>query len=267
MDSRTFNEFRRLVYDQSGIALRPGKEAMVRARLAKRMRALGMQDHRAYLRLVRNDSTGDELTELLNAVSTNVTTFMREPDHFGILGEAMGGWLESGQKRFRFWSAACSSGEEPYSMAIALLEAAQLHEVDMKVLATDISTKVLAIARAGVYGPERMGPLPRHLRHRYFVRHGRGEDATWEVGERLRSVVVIKRMNLMRASLPLRGPLDAVFCRNVMIYFDAAGRQRLVDEIYRVSRPGGYLFLGHAESLTGLQSGFRPLRASVYVKP
>jgi len=267
MDLRTFNEIRQLVYEQSGIALRPGKEAMVRARLAKRMRALGMEDHRAYLRHVRRDDSGEELTELLNAVATNVTTFFREKDHFEFLGQAMATWLGEGQKRFRFWSAACSSGEEPYSMAITLLEAAHMQPIDVRLLATDISTKVLQAAREGIYGPERMQSVPRSLRQRYFTRQGRGEDARWEVSERLREVVVLKHLNLTEAPLPMRGPMDAVFCRNVMIYFDTEGRTRLVNEIHRLLRPGGYLFLGHAESLTGLSTRLRLVRASVYEKP
>lgn len=266
MDTATFTAIRDLVHRQSGIALRPGKEAMVRARLAKRMRALGIERHREYLDLVLKDRSGQELVHLIDAICTNVTSFYREPDHYVILSELMDTWVRAGQRRFRFWSAACSSGEEPYSMAITLLDAAASHEADIRILATDLSTRMLARAQEGRYTADKIEPVPKHVRQRYFVRCGRGEGAQYEVGQRLRSAVVFRRLNLHDVPYPMRGPLDAVFCRNVMIYFDIQGRIRLLQEIDRLLKPGGYLFVGHAESLTGMLSAFKAVRPSVYVK-
>ncbi|MBD3243362.1 MAG: methyltransferase domain-containing protein [Chitinivibrionales bacterium] len=136
----------------------------------------------------------------------------------------------------------------------------------MRILGTDLSTRMLARAQEGRYTPERIEPVPKHIRQRYFTRQGRRADAVYEVGAKLRSTVVFTRLNLHDVPYPMRGPLDAVFCRNVMIYFDVEGRIRLLQEIERLLKPGGYLFVGHAESLTGMLSAFKSVRPSVYVK-
>ena len=266
MDSTTFNEFRQIVYDRSGIALNESKEALVRARLGKRMRALGMEDYREYLRHVTQDTTGEEIVHMLDAISTNVTHFFREADHFAFLSEAFTGWLGQGQRRFRFWSAACSTGEEPYSLALTLLDATNGHSADLKVLATDISTRALDICRRGEYPDEKTKDIPPSLRERYFERGGARTDPTYSVRAEAREIVVPKRLNLSKPPFPMHGPMDAVFCRNVMIYFDNTVRKRLLDEMYRLLKPGGFLFVGHAESLTGMMSEFKAVKPSIYVK-
>jgi chemotaxis protein methyltransferase CheR len=266
MDQATFSAFRKVVYDTSGIALGANKEALVCARVAKRMRVLGITDYAAYLDHVLHDHSGEEIVQLINAISTNVTSFFREPDHFEFLAQAMSEWIADGQQRFRLWSSACSTGEEPYSMAITLLEAAGGLAIDARILATDISTRVLAECDRGVYQREKLKDVSPALKSRYFeLRDSRGRDA-YAVRQDLKRLLLLRRLNLAKPPFPMKGPLDAVFCRNVMIYFDNSSKQSLLSEIHRLLKPGGYLFVGHAETLAGMRSQFKPVRPSIYAK-
>jgi chemotaxis protein methyltransferase CheR len=267
MDAATFGLFRDLVYERSGIALADGKEVLVEARVAKRMRALGLHDHRDYYEVVVADPSGDELVRLLDAISTNVTAFYREEDHFSFLSEQLARWLAAGQRRFRLWCAASSTGEEPYTIAITLAEAFTGHAVDARLLATDINTDVLRSAQRGVYAPDRVKPVPAERRARWFVRVETPDGPCAAVRDELKDLVLFRRLNLAHTPYGLKGPLDVVFCRNVMIYFDRDLRQRLVAEAFRLLRPGGILMVGHAESLTGLGDRWRMVRPSVYQKP
>lgn len=266
MDSALFNKFREIVYENSGIALGEGKEALVCARVGKRMRALGVPDYRAYLQHIKQDESREEIVQLLDAISTNVTSFFRESAHFDFVREAVSKWLAKGQRRFRFWSAACSTGEEPYSLAITLLETFGGRSVDMKILATDISTRVLAHSREGIYEAEKLKQVPSPLRERYFQRVQEVRGVGYRVTDTLRDLVVFSRLNLATPPFPMRGPLDMIFCRNVMIYFDNAVRTRLLAEAHRLLKPGGYLIVGHAESLTGMMSNMKAVKPAVYVK-
>jgi chemotaxis protein methyltransferase CheR len=266
LDVRTFQSIREIVYEKSGINLSDGKMALVSARVGKRMRALQLDGYQEYLRLVKRDPSGEELVQLLDAISTNVTHFFREPRHFELIQQLFLGWLKQGQRRFRFWSAACSTGEEPYSLAMTLAECAQGADIDLKILATDISTRVLAEASAGEYSEARVASVPKTLLHRYFDSRGSGESRIYSVKPALKSRVVFKRFNLSEWPFVMSGPMDVVFCRNVMIYFDNQVRAGVLSEIYRLLKPSGYLLVGHAESLTGLVSDFRSMRPSVYVK-
>ena len=259
-------QLRRIVYDRSGILLRENKEAMVSARLNKRMRMLGLADSREYLQYLHQDATGDELVRLIDAIATNVTRFFREPDHFLFLGEVARRWVSEGQKKMRFWSSACSTGEEPYSMVMTLLEAVKGHPVDIRVLATDISTRVLESCRDGVYKEETVEAVPAALRNRYLWRIRDGKKVTYRVREELKGRVVFKWLNLSRPPFPMRGPLDAILCRNVIIYFDDRVRRNLMEEFFRLLKPGGYLIVGHAESLSGRGTRFEVVRPSIYVK-
>lgn len=266
MDKRVFERLRAIIYEKSGIALHEGKEALVCARLRKRMRVLGIQDYREYLRRVSNDKGGEETTGLIDAISTNVTSFFREPVHFEFLGGAMGEWLAAGQTRFRFWSAACSTGEEPYSLAMTLLEVANGQAIDMRILATDISTQAIDKAVRGSYDEQKIGPVPPQLKNRYFDRRADPKGASYTVKGALARPVLFRRLNLSAVPFPMSGPMDAIFCRNVLIYFDQATRKRLLDEMHRLLKRGGFLMVGHAESLTGMISDFKPVRPSIYVK-
>ena len=260
----TFNRIRGIVYDSAGIALSERKEALVCARVSKRMRVLGLGDYEAYLTFL--DDNPAEMVGLLDSISTNVTSFFREPHHFEFIADELEKWYADGQRRFRFWSAACSTGEEPYSLGMVIREALPFSDVDARILATDISTEVLASCEAGVYGSKHMKPVPDHLRKRWFVQDSHRGEKTWTVSKPLRDMMVFRRVNLSAPPFPMTGPLDAVFCRNVMIYFDDAVRLRLLDEANRLLKPGGYLVVGHAESLAGMISDFKYVRPSVYRK-
>jgi len=266
MDRTTFLKFKEIVYENSGITLNDTKEAMVSSRILKRMRLLGLTNHKQYLEFLLNDNTGDEITKFLDVISTNVTSFFREYEHFEFLGELVADWIAKGKNRIRIWSAASSTGEEPYSIAITLLVAAAEKKVDMRILATDISTKVLSKAREGVYPAALMKNIPDSLRQKYFTAKKEACETLFSVSNSIRSMVVFKRLNLSQPPFPMSGRLDLVFCRNVMIYFDTEIRSRLVSEIYRLLNPGGYLLTGHAESLTSLKTDFKCLRPSIYQK-
>jgi chemotaxis protein methyltransferase CheR len=266
MQKSTFNQLRKIIYEKSGISLGEQKETLVCARLGKRLRALGICDYRSYLRHVMEDETGEEIVMLLDAISTNVTSFFREPDHFEFLGEAVSKWFASGQTRFRFWSAASSTGEEPYSIAMTLIETLNGRSADTKILATDISTRVLEGSLAGSYTNEKMKNVPLTLRDRYFDARRDESGVSFAARGILKRLVVFKRLNLAAPPFPMRGPFDAIFCRNVMIYFDDSVRKNLLAEMYRLLKPGGYLMVGHAESLTGMVSDFKSVKPSIYLK-
>jgi len=267
MEKRTFERFRELIYSQCGIALTEGKEALVSARVGRRMRALNVPNYESYLDLISKGGAGDEMVHLLDAISTNVTSFYREPAHFSLLQEHVTRWIEAGQKRIRIWCAAASTGEEPYTLAVTLREAIQNRDVDAKILATDISTKVLAQAQAGRYEARKANGLPVNIRERYFKRVVDRGETFYEASPSLRSLLTFSRLNLATPPFPMQGPFDAVFCRNVMIYFDNTVRSKLLREIYRLVRPGGLLLVGHSESLTGLVSEFKTIQPAAYAKP
>ncbi|MEW6014893.1 MAG: protein-glutamate O-methyltransferase CheR [Candidatus Zixiibacteriota bacterium] len=266
MKTATFELIRKIVYDKSGICLGDNKLALVRARIAKRMRALKISDYSHYLDHVIGDESGVEIQLMLDAISTNVTSFYREPAHFDFLNLVVTGWIEKGARQLRFWSAASSTGEEPYTMSIELAEIIENRPVDAKILATDISTKVIRQSLHGCYSEERIAPVPENLRRKYFVRQGTNGNSGYAVGEKLRQMVVFRQFNLASFPYPIQGPLDMIFCRNVMIYFDRKIRGRMVDEFCRILRSGGYLIVGHAESITGMAKGLKCLKPSIYIK-
>lgn len=266
MDQECFQAFQKIAYERAGIFLRPGKAVLVQARLAKRLRELGLPSEREYLARLRGAEGDDELVRFLDAISTNFTHFFREPDHFESLAQEATRAFKGGQRRFRYWCAACSSGEEPYTVAMVLDPI--LGGCDWKILATDISTRVLAIAAEGVYGIAEVASVPERLRAKYFERAGGADlEARWRVSDVLRSRIVFRRLNLAQRPYPLKGPLDAGFLRNVMIYFDREMRQSVVSELERLLRPGAPLYIGHSETLNGIQTRLRSERPSVYRVP
>jgi len=267
MEAQVFEELCGIARQRAGIALKAGKEALVEARIGKRLRALGLPDEKAYLKHLQQDSSGDELICFLDAISTNYTSFLREHDHF----DQLTAWAKSdavrSRSRLRIWCAAAATGEEPYTIAITLSEALERHDVDFKILATDISTKALHTAIAGCYPKRTIEPLPHALRNRYLLPiAGAGAEPTYEVCSAVKERIVFRRLNLSTPPFPMQGPLDVVFCRNVMIYFDQRTRQGLVSEIERLLRPGGILFTGHSETLTGIRTGLTVIKPSVYHK-
>ncbi len=250
-----------LLYRVAGIQLRPGKEGLVQARLARRLHALGLADFGAYFDAVDRDGSRRELTEMVDLLTTNKTSFFREAYHFDFVRErvlpALGG------RAARMWSAGCSTGEEPYSLGMLCLDALGAQAArGLRILATDISTRVLATARAATYPAAGLDDVPDAMRRKHFVPAGEG---LVEVAPAVRAAVSFARLNLM-GEWPMRGPFDAIFCRNVMIYFDKPTQERLVNRFWELLPPGGHLFVGHSESLTSLQHRFAYVQPAVYVK-
>lgn len=268
MTRAEFEAVSALVTKQSGIKLPAGKEALVGARVARRLRSLQMTSFAEYLAYLRCDGLSEELPRLLDAISTNVTNFFREPDHFeylrnNLLPKLVSRSRQSGRK-LRIWSAGCSSGEEPYSIAIHLLEGLpDLERWDVRILATDLSREVLERAKTGVYGDERLKEVPPQLRSRYFRRARADAGDALRICDRARNLVAFAHLNLMER-WPMHGPFDVIFCRNVMIYFDKPTQTRLVERFHKLLAPGGTLFIGHSESLTGNRDGFAHVRSTIY---
>jgi len=259
----SFDKLRKFIYEKSGISLSPAKDALITARIGKRIRALNMESYKEYVDYVINDKEDRELVQLLDVISTNVTSFFRESQHFDFLSEKISEWYKNGQRRFRIWSAACSTGEEPYTIAMVLTNTLENVPADIRILATDISTRVLNCAIKGIYNPDKLKDIDPQTRYRYFKKTDTGDLA---IDENLKKMISFNRINLSTPPFPMKGPFDIVFCRNVMIYFDNEVRLRLLGEIGRLLRPGGYLMVGHAENLTGMISSFKSVMSSVYVK-
>ena len=259
-----------LVRKLAGINLHGGKRQLIKARLGRRLRMLGMSSFREYLEYVAHDRSGDELCDMLDALSTNVTSFFREPDHFDYLREEIlpraVAAASGGPRRLRIWSAGCSSGEEAYSIAIEVCEGLpDLAGWDVRILGTDLSHRVLAQAQKGIYGPGRLRDIPGALRHKHFVSLDPPSHSRYQVHPTVRRLVHFAHLNLM-APWPMRGPFDAIFCRNVMIYFDRATQRGLVDRFYDLLAPGGLFFVGHAESLVGMRQRLAFTRPGIYRK-
>lgn len=265
IDPATFRRIAGIVYRKAGIVLNEHKEALVVARIGKRMRRLGITRFRDYLRLLEESPGHEETVEMLDAISTNVTQFFREPKHFEHLAEWLVRWRLENRTSFRFWCAAASSGEEAYSMAMVIRENL-LADNDVRILATDLSTRVLAEAREGVYTAKDMEAVPEAFVRRHFIREETEAGRRFQIHPALAKMVTFARLNLAQTPYPMNGPFDAIYCRNAMIYFDDNVRQRLLDECWRLLRTGGYLVVGSAESLAGLPTPFKNVAPSVYVK-
>jgi chemotaxis protein methyltransferase CheR len=265
MDASTFHRLCSIAYEKAGITLGPTKEALVAARVAKRLRALGLASEEQYLARLEHDHSGEETVQFLDVISTNHTAFFREPDHFDLLRKLVGDWHREGLRRLRIWSAASSTGEEPYSIAFTLSDMPEASDTDWKILATDISTRVLKKAEAGCFSPERLATLSQTAQKRYFEKIGKSDERV--VRQAIRDKIAFRRLNLAVPPYPMRGPFDIIFCRNVMIYFDQAVRQRVIGAMELLLRPGGYLLIGHSEALSGIQVGLRMLRPSIFMKP
>ena len=268
ISERQYREISALVKSVCGINLHEGKMSLVQARLSKRLRVLGVASFDEYLERLRGPEGGRELVAMLDALSTNLTSFFREPAHFDHLCDAIlqRHREEPKERRLRLWSAGCSTGEEPYSIAIRCLEAVpDLAHWDARILATDLCTQVLERAREGRYSAERMKAVPHELRLKYFAKTKADGECLWQVCPDVRGLVQFARLNLLDA-WPMTGPFDVVFCRNVMIYFDKPTQQALVGRFWELLRPGGTLFLGHSESLTGVQHRFRYVQPTVYAR-
>lgn len=265
-----FQKFGALIYQKTGIYLKPEKKELLNARLGKRLRACGIDSFKKYYEYVLHDQSGEELIHLIDSVSTNFTSFFREQSHFDFLtAAALPSLMEErkgGRKNLSFWSAACSSGEEPYTLAMVVEEFLENYSGwHYKIMATDISTRVLAQAKRGVYANDRITKVPPLFLKKYFQR-GVGKSAGFvKIKETIKQKLTFDRFNLM-GDFPWRAELDVIFCRNVMIYFNRQTQQELVEKFYNALMPGGYLFIGHSESITSLNHNFKQMDATAYRK-
>lgn len=271
LSDRDFNRFRKLIFNLAGITLSEHKRALVYSRLAKRLRAHGLDNYSDYYDLVSNaEPDSQEIVEFINAITTNKTSFFREPHHFDFLREEIFPvYLDernSGRRKsIRIWSAGCSAGQEPYTLAMTLFEFfGTSSSLDMDILATDIDTNVLSRARQGVYSEEQIEDIPDYLLRKYFLK-GKGERAGLaKAGAELQSIIRFNRLNLFDPSWPMKEKLDIIFCRNVIIYFNRDTQRKLISRMTSHLKPGGYLMLGHSESLHGYDSGLQHIRKNVY---
>lgn len=263
LGDREFHKIRALIRQQTGIELADSKRMLCQTRLARRLRALDLSSYAEYVKLLE-DAASPEHVELVNAITTNVTAFFREPHHFELLGSILPAL--AAKRRIRIWSAGCSSGEEPWSIAITIREAlGAASGVDVKVLATDIDTAILGRAAAGVYEDANVEPVRRAALQRYFARGTGANAGRWRVGDELRSLVTFKPLNLF-APWPMSGPFDVIMCRNVIIYFDTENKVKLLQRYHGMLASGGHMFLGHSESMTPGVSGFSLVGRTAYTR-
>ena len=270
LSERDFSMISEMVHRHCGINLHDGKKELVQARIAKKLRLGGFGSASAYMDHVLADDSGERFADLVDSLSTNLTSFFRESNHFDFLAQ---GFLPSlierkhttRDFRIRAWSAGCSTGEEPYTLAMTLLEAIDGRgSWDVKLLATDISRRVLQVAQRGVYEKARLEKVPQPLRLKHF-QPGPGR-AEAQASEQLRGMIRFNYLNLQEA-WPFSGPFDFIFCRNVMIYFDKPTQERLINRFFDCLDRGGMLFTGHSESLTGIKHSFRYVQPTIYAKP
>jgi chemotaxis protein methyltransferase CheR len=261
-----FEAIRNFLYEETGIALGNAKRDMANSRLAKRLRHFGLHSFGEYLRRVREGDPTGERQEFINCLTTNKTDFFREPHHFDVLRDTVIPRLRAtGKKRLRIWSAGCSTGEEPYTLAMTLAEHCPASEGwDVRVLASDIDTAVLASAERGVYDADRVGDVPPELLHRYFLRGTGAKAGKVAVRPGLSELITFRQINLIEEPWPVRARFDAIFCRNVVIYFDRATQRRLLTRFAEHLDPNGYLFMGHSENIHWMADTFAPLGATVY---
>ena len=271
LSDKDFNRFRKLIFELAGITLSQHKRALVYSRLAKRLRANGLENYGDYYDLVRQaEPDSVEIIEFINAITTNKSSFFREPHHFDFLREeifpAYQDEMNSGRRKaIRIWSAGCSAGQEPYTLAMTLYEYFGMQSTaEFNILATDIDTNVLARARDGIYNDEQIEDIPDYLLRKYFLK-GKGERAGLaKAGKELQSIIQFERLNLFEPAWPMKESLDIIFCRNVIIYFSRDTQRKLISRMTRHLKPGGYLMLGHSESLHGYDSGLQHVRKNVY---
>ena len=263
-----FQYLRQVVMRETGIVITDVKRQMVYSRLTRRLRALNLSNFRDYCRLLKQDAEG-ELGAFINAITTNLTSFFREPHHFKYLQSVVVPELlknNDSSKRIRIWSAGCSTGEEPYSIAMSMAEVLPAVGWDCRILATDIDTDVLASAEHGVYRQERMSGIAQSRLKRWFARGcSDANQGLARISPRLREMVSFRQLNLME-DWPVRGPLDVVFCRNVVIYFDKATQRRIFDNFAERMTVGACLFVGHSESLFNVTDRFELIGQTIYRK-
>jgi len=268
MDTKIFERFSEFIKSELGIKMPASKKTLLEARLQKRLRELSMSTHEEYCEyLFSPRGMEEELVNLVDVVTTNTTDFFREPKHFDLLANTILPTLHSrgGSSRgVNIWSAGCSSGEEPYTLAMVLSEFARMNAgFNFSILATDISTHVLRMAVRAIYPESKIGPIPPEYRKRYLLRSKDRERRLVRIGPDARNHVRFRRLNFMD-EFSFDGQLDIIFCRNVVIYFDRQTQEMLFSRFCRKLAVGGYLFIGHSESLAGMDLPLEPVAPTVY---
>ncbi|MGA7243218.1 MAG: protein-glutamate O-methyltransferase CheR [Terracidiphilus sp.] len=268
LSSRDFARLRELMHAETGICLSPEKKTMVEVRLKRRLRILNMATYREYCEFVFGcKGRKEELIYLINVITTNKTDFFREPAHFEFLAQRALPELAMNGRPFLAWSAGCSSGEEPYTVAMVLSEYAEtLSGFRFRILATDISTAVLEKAELGVYTSECVAPIPLALKRKYLLRSRDSKSARVRVVPDLRKLIEFRRLNFMDADYALAERADVIFCRNVLIYFDRATQESILRKLVHNLTPGGYLFVGHSETLHDMALPVVPVAPALYRK-
>jgi chemotaxis protein methyltransferase CheR len=273
MTEQDFEHLSHFIYDHCGIKIQPIKRTMLESRLQKRLRILGISSFSDYCDVIFKSPNGGELVHMIDAVTTNKTDFFREPAHFTFLSEAvLPEFMQGGDSRIRapfsIWSSACSSGEEPYTLALVMSEfTSQNPDFRFTITATDISTKVLDKAKVGIYDENQISMIPLSLKQKYFLRSKDRTKGQVRVVSRLRSSISFQRLNLMDGKYPMReASFDAIFCRNVIIYFDRPTQGALLGRLCRYIKRDGYLFLGHSETVNGFDLPLIRMSSTIYRK-
>lgn len=265
LSDHDFNRISKYIHEYYGIRL-DGKRDLISSRLSKRVRELDLPSFGKYFDYAIEANHDDELHRMVDSLSTNLTFFFRESKHFDFLQDTVfPELLKSKNREVKIWSAGCSTGEEPYSLAMHFSEFSRKNSgmPIPRILATDLSTKVLAAAKAGVYSLEKLKNVSAEMMRLYFLKgHGNSKGRV-KVKPELQSMITFKYLNLME-SFPVRGPFDFIFCRNVIIYFDRPTQENLVNKFTQVLKPGGYLFLGHSEGLSGVKHSLKYVAPAVY---
>ncbi|MCP4717054.1 MAG: protein-glutamate O-methyltransferase [Deltaproteobacteria bacterium] len=271
MSDALFNQLSRHIESITGIKMPINKKTMLEGRLRRRVRALGFTSFKEYTEHVFNSSEGsDENVHLLDAVTTNKTDFFREPTHFDylsstVLPEFMGAQGKVSRKNLRIWSAGCSTGEEPYTLAMVLSEFAQQYkDFNFSILATDLSTEVLRKAINAVYDTQKVAPVSTALKKKYLLRSRNSSEDVVRIVPELRNKVTFGRLNFMQPDFGIKESMDVIFCRNVIIYFDRQTQEKLLNQFCRHLVPGGYVFMGHSETLTGLNVPLDQVGPTIY---
>ncbi len=274
LSDRLYYRFSELVYDNAGISLGDAKRELVRSRLLKRLRALKIATFEDYYTLIsKHDSKGEELARMLDAISTNKTDFFRENQHFIFLTESvLPGLIDKAKRdkssRIRIWSAGCSSGEEPYTLAMILKDMLDNTLLsNARILATDISLQMLQVAKEGLYEESKVQPVPVKMRLGNFTKKKTPKGNFYHAKPDLKNLIAFRKLNLMKKTYPFKGKFNVIFCRNVMIYFDRKTQEELVNRFYQYLHPEGYLFIGHSESLNAIKTPFRFVKPTIYLRP
>ena len=256
-----------LVHFHTGISLTEEKRKLVYSRFSKRLRALRLNSFREYCNLIKSDHK-EELVNFTNAITTNLTSFFREEHHFDRLKkDIMPALLKKPSKRIRLWSAGCSTGEEPYSVAISILQCCPNYSNwDIKILATDLDSQVLSTASTGVYSSDRVDGLDDDIKEKWFEKILIKGVPSYKISPDVRNMISFKRLNLMDKEWPMRGPFDVIFCRNVLIYFDKLTQETLFGQFAELQNSGDHLLIGHSEILKGMSTQYENMGRTSYVR-